>query len=49
MKWKDLLETEATWKKDTTLWKLEKEVEEYLGSILTRASTSYGGNGLLES
>lgn len=45
--WKGLLEIEATWEKDTTMWQSEKEVGKYLQSIPMMVSTSSGAGGLL--
>lgn len=46
VQWKGCSEAEASWERDVTLWQFEKQVKEYLDKS-TRASTSYGGGGLL--
>ncbi|WKA00346.1 hypothetical protein VitviT2T_018708 [Vitis vinifera] len=43
VQWKGILETEASWKRDVTLWQFEKEVQAYWQSKSTRALTSAGG------
>jgi hypothetical protein len=43
---KAYLALEATWERDTTLWQFEDEVQDYLATHSTRASTSTGGGGL---
>jgi hypothetical protein len=46
VQWKGLPASEATWERDTTLWQFEDEVQNYLTTVSTRASTSTGGGGL---
>ncbi|RVW58097.1 hypothetical protein CK203_114325 [Vitis vinifera] len=46
VQWKGVSETEASWKRDVTLWQFDKEVQTYWQSKSMRASTSAGGSEL---
>ena len=46
VQWKGVSETEASWKRDVTLWQFDKEVQAYWQSKSMRASTSAGGSEL---
>ena len=47
VKWKGVVESEASWEKASTLWQFEKEVKEFEDTQLTRTLASSGGGGLL--
>lgn len=42
VQWEGAEESEASWEKETTLWKFEKEVKEYLAKKCTRMFEAWG-------
>ncbi|OIT28827.1 hypothetical protein A4A49_53865 [Nicotiana attenuata] len=47
IQWKGKPEADATWEKGASLWQYEQQIEKYLKSASTRASSSTSGGGLL--
>ena len=47
IQWKGKPEADATWEKGNSLWQFENQIEDYLKSASTRASSSTSGGGLL--
>lgn len=45
--WKGLPMLEASREKEATLWQFKYKIQEYLRSVLMRASSSSSGGGLL--
>ncbi|OIT40166.1 hypothetical protein A4A49_53752, partial [Nicotiana attenuata] len=48
IQWKGRQEADATWEKTKSLWQFDKQLEDYLKTASTRASSSTGGGGLLD-
>ena len=48
IQWKGKQEADATWEKTKSLWQFDKQLEDYLKTASTRASSSTGGGGLLD-
>ncbi|OIT07293.1 hypothetical protein A4A49_66143 [Nicotiana attenuata] len=47
IQWKGKPEADTTWEKGASLWQYEQQIEDYLKSASTRASSSTSGGGLL--
>ena len=47
VKWKGVVEIEASWEKASTLWQFEKEVKAFEDTLSTRTLASFGRGGLL--